>query len=47
LFGAGYLLESQYERVQGWLNPVTNGIIMVIVALYLWRVIRGKGRRDS
>ncbi|MBB3712160.1 membrane protein DedA with SNARE-associated domain [Limimaricola variabilis] len=46
LFGAGYLLESQYERVQGWLNPVTNGIIMVIVALYLWRVIRGKGRRD-
>lgn len=46
LFGAGYLLESQYEQVQGWLNPVTNGIIMVIVALYLWRVIRGKGRRD-
>ena len=46
LFGAGYLLESQYERVQGWLNPVTNGIIAVIVLLYLWRVFRGKGRKQ-
>ncbi|EYD71029.1 DedA family protein [Limimaricola hongkongensis] len=45
LFGAGYLLESQYERVQSWLNPVTNGIIVAIVGLYLWRVFRGKGRR--
>ncbi|MGR3500495.1 MAG: DedA family protein [Limimaricola soesokkakensis] len=46
LFGAGYLLEAQYERVQVWLNPVTNGVIAVIVALYLWRVFRGKGRRQ-
>ena len=45
LFGAGYLLESQYDRVQGWLNPVTNGIILVITGLYLWRVFRGKGRK--
>ncbi|MGR3466165.1 DedA family protein [Limimaricola sp.] len=45
LFGAGYLLEAQYERVQGWLNPVTNGIIVAIVGLYLWRVFRGKGRK--
>ncbi|GAD54032.1 MAG: membrane protein DedA with SNARE-associated domain [Limimaricola cinnabarinus] len=47
LFGAGYLLEAQYERVQGWLNPVTNGILGVIVLLYLWRVFRGKGRRKE
>ena len=47
LFSAGYLLESQYERVQGWLNPVTNGIIAVIVLLYLWRGFRGKGRKRT
>ncbi|WP_341212092.1 DedA family protein [uncultured Limimaricola sp.] len=47
LFGAGYLLESQYEKVESWLNPVTNGVLGVIVLLYLWRVLRGKGRRNK
>lgn len=42
---AGYLLESQYERVEGWLNPVTTVVVVLIVGLYLLRVARGLLRR--
>lgn len=38
LTGAGYLLESQYERVQSWLNPVSTAVVLGILAWYLWRV---------
>jgi membrane protein DedA with SNARE-associated domain len=37
---AGYLLESQYERIGKWLNPVSTGIFLVIAAWYVVRVIR-------
>lgn len=42
LAGAGYLLESQYERVQEWLNPVSNVVITGLVIWYVYRVIRFK-----
>jgi membrane protein DedA with SNARE-associated domain len=42
---AGYLLEDQYERVEGWLNPVTTGVLVLIVGLYLFRLVRGLMRR--
>jgi membrane protein DedA with SNARE-associated domain len=42
LAGAGYLLESQYERVSEWLNPVSNVIIAGLVVWYVYRVIRFK-----
>ena len=42
---AGYLLEDQYERVEGWLNPVTTGVLVLIVGLYLYRLVRGLLRR--
>lgn len=38
LTGAGFVLERQYERVEAWLNPVSTGIVMLIVAIYLYRV---------
>lgn len=47
---AGYLLESQYERIQKWLNPVSTGIFAIIAIWYVVRVVRhpgGAGRRDS
>jgi membrane protein DedA with SNARE-associated domain len=44
LAGAGYLLQSQYERVSEWLNPVSNAVLAVLVLWYLYRVIRFKGR---
>ena len=37
---AGYLLQAQYDRVQGWLNPATTIVIGVIVVVYLWRLVR-------
>lgn len=38
LTGAGYLLESQYERVQAWLNPLSTAVVIGILALYVWRI---------
>lgn len=45
LIAAGYVLESQYERVQAWLNPVTNVILGAIVVAYIYRVVRQLMRR--
>ena len=43
LAGAGYLLESQYEKVSEWLNPVSNVVFAGLALWYLYRVIRFKG----
>jgi membrane protein DedA with SNARE-associated domain len=40
LTAAGYLLESQYERIGKWLNPVSTAIFLVIAGWYVLRVIR-------
>lgn len=40
LIAAGYLLESQYDRVVDYLNPVTNLILGVIAVAYVYRVVR-------
>ncbi len=41
---AGYFLESQYQKVSGWLNPVSTGVIVLIVGWYLWRVVTYRRR---
>ncbi|WP_112875356.1 DedA family protein [Paracoccus endophyticus] len=38
LTGAGYLLESQYDRVGNVLDPVSKLVVVVVVAVYLYRV---------
>ncbi|SPJ24938.1 DedA family protein [Palleronia abyssalis] len=38
LTASGYFLESQYERVQAWLNPVSTAVVVGLVAFYIWRV---------
>ena len=43
LAAAGYLLESQYEAVEHWLNPVTNVIVGVILITYIYRVVTFRG----
>ncbi|HYF55291.1 MAG TPA: DedA family protein [Salinarimonas sp.] len=45
LAGAGYLLESGYETVSAYLDPVSNVVVGVIVVVYLYRVVtwRPKG----
>ena len=36
---AGYILESQYDRVAAWLDPVTKVVIGLIVLGYIYRVL--------
>jgi membrane protein DedA with SNARE-associated domain len=40
LTAAGYLLESQYERIEKWLNPISTAIFAIIAIWYVVRVIR-------
>lgn len=37
---AGYWLESRYEQVSAWLNPVSTIIVVALIAGYAWRAIR-------
>ncbi len=37
---AGYLLDSQYERIEAWLNPVSTVIFAAIAIAYAVRVWR-------
>ncbi len=47
LASAGYLLQSQYERVSEWLNPVSNVVIAGLAVWYLYRVIRFRAPEPS
>jgi len=38
LAGAGYLLEGQYDKVSGWMDPVAKLVIAAIAAWYAYRV---------
>jgi membrane protein DedA with SNARE-associated domain len=38
LMSAGYILGAEYGRVAAWLAPVSNLVIAMLVAGYLWRV---------
>ena len=40
LTGAGYVLADQYNVVEAWLNPVSTGVMVVIVVWYVMRVLR-------
>jgi membrane protein DedA with SNARE-associated domain len=42
LMGAGYWLGADYGRVAGWLAPVSNVVIALLVGGYLWRVVTFK-----
>ena len=37
---AGYFLESQYDKVAHWMNPISNVVIGLIILGYLYRVVR-------
>lgn len=39
---AGFLLHRQYGEVANWVNPVSTGLLIALVLVYLWRVIRWK-----
>ena len=39
LTASGFLLESEYQRVAGYVDLVSKAIIGLIVVIYLWRVL--------
>ena len=39
LTGAGFLLESNYEQVGKYVDPVSKGIFAILLAWYVYRVI--------
>lgn len=41
----GYQLGENYSKVAEYLDPVTKGVIAVIVAVYLYRVVRRRRAR--
>jgi membrane protein DedA with SNARE-associated domain len=49
LAGAGYLLQSQYDHVADYLNPVSTVVVVLIIGWYLYRVVtfRADGREQS
>lgn len=44
LAGAGWMLGARFEEVEHWLNPVSTGVIAVILATYAWRLLTWKPR---
>lgn len=46
LTAAGYLLESQYERVSQYVDPVSKGILILLVGWYLYRVATWKPKES-
>lgn len=46
LAGAGYLLKSNFERVEEYLDPVSYLIIGALVLMYIYRVFRQKNQNN-
>ncbi len=42
---AGYLLQSQYDKVGHWMNPISNVVIGLVVLGYIYRVVRFRQRQ--
>ncbi len=47
LAAAGYLLENQYQRVEGYANIATNIVLGLMLAWYLYRVVTWPGARPA
>ncbi len=43
----GYLLQSQHHRVAEYLNPVSNAVLLLMVAVYLYRVVTFRADGDT
>lgn len=43
---AGYLLHENYEIVEAWVDPVSTGVFVLIVVIYIYRFVTWKPIRD-
>lgn len=46
LVGAGFLLAEHYELVETWLDPGTNIVLGLVVAIYLYRLVTWRPTRS-
>ena len=42
----GYLLQSQYELVEQYMDPVSKGVLIAVIAIYVYRFIRFKPQQS-
>lgn len=40
----GYLLQSQYDRVGAYIDPILYAVVAIGIGYYVLRLIRGRGR---
>lgn len=45
LVGVGYWLGTSFETVDHWIAPGVTAILVLVVALYVWRVVTWKPRK--
>ncbi len=43
---AGYVLESQYELIEEWIDPISKSVMLLIIGIYLYRFIRFKPQQS-
>jgi membrane protein DedA with SNARE-associated domain len=44
---AGYMLEDHYERLEGWLEPLSYVVVAGIIATYVWHIWSTRVRRRT
>lgn len=42
---AGYLLQAQYAQVEHYVEPVSKGVLVLVLAVYVYRFVRFKPQR--
>ena len=47
LAGSGFKMGEHFKDIDRWLGPVSNGIILLLMAVYAWRLWRGQGRQSA
>lgn len=47
LTSAGYVMEDHYDRVEGWLEPLSYVVVAGIVGTYLWHIWSTRVRRKA
>lgn len=47
LAGAGYLLGEHFRDVDRYIGPVSNGVIALLIGVYVWRLWQGHRRATA
>ena len=46
LTASGYLLKASYHIVEAWVDPVSTGVVVLAVVIYLYRFVTWKPIKD-